>query len=89
MHDIERIRAVRAQTKYLVTLGACATAGGLQALRNGVRESAGWVAAVYASPQYIESLPESRPVSAHVKVDLEIWGCPVTREQVLGACASL
>ena len=88
-HDAERIRAVRASAKYLVTLGACATAGGLQALRNGIRESANWVADIYASPQYIESLPESRPISAHVKVDLEIWGCPVTTEQVLGATASL
>ncbi len=88
-HDIERIRAVRTSAKFLVTIGACATAGGLQALRNGVKEAASWVADIYASPEYIECLPESRPVSAHVKVDLELWGCPVTTEQVLAATASL
>lgn len=88
-HDIERIRAVRASAKYLITIGVCATAGGIQALRNGVKESASWVADLYASPQYIESLPESQPISAHVKVDLEIWGCPVTTEQVMTAAASL
>lgn len=88
-HDVERIRAVRESAKYLVTIGACATAGGLQALRNGIGESASWVADLYASPQYIDSLPESRPISAHVKVDMELWGCPVTSEQVLAATASL
>jgi coenzyme F420-reducing hydrogenase gamma subunit len=88
-HDLERIRAVRESALLLVTIGACATAGGLQALRNGLKESASWVADVYASPEYIQSLPESRPVSAHVKVDLELWGCPVTSEQVLAATADL
>jgi coenzyme F420-reducing hydrogenase gamma subunit len=86
---LERIRAVRESARYLVTIGACATAGGLQALRNGLKESAGWLADIYASPEYIRSLPESRPVSAHVKVDLELWGCPVTTEQVLAALVDL
>jgi coenzyme F420-reducing hydrogenase gamma subunit len=87
--DLERIRHVRDSARFLVTIGACATAGGLQALRNGIKESSSWVADVYASPEHIQSLPESRPVSAHVKVDLEIWGCPVNGEQVLAATAKL
>jgi sulfhydrogenase subunit delta len=87
--DLERIRTVRESAKLLVTIGACATAGGLQALRNGVKESAGWLADIYASPEYIQSLPESRPISAHVKVDLELWGCPVTTEQVFAALGDL
>lgn len=88
-NDLDRIKAVRASTKLLVTIGACATAGGLQALRNGVKQSADWVADIYASPEYIQSLPESRPISAHVKVDLELWGCPVTSKQVLDALGDL
>lgn len=87
--DLERIRAVRESARVLVTIGACATAGGLQALRNGLKESAGWIADIYATPEYIRSLPESRPVSAHVKVDLELWGCPVTTGQVLAALGDL
>ena len=87
--DLERIKAVRASAKLLVTIGACATAGGLQALRNGVKKSADWIADIYASPEYIRSLPESRPISAHVKVDLELWGCPVTSKQVLDALGDL
>jgi sulfhydrogenase subunit delta len=87
--DLERIRAVRESAGILVTMGACATAGGLQALRNGLKESAGWLADIYASPEYIQSLPESRPISAHVKVDLELWGCPVTTEQVFRSLGDL
>ena len=87
--ELERIRAVRASAGLLVTIGACATAGGLQALRNGVKDSANWISEIYASPEYIQSLPESRPISAHVKVDLELWGCPVTSRQVLTALGDL
>lgn len=87
--DLERIRAIRQTAQILVTIGACATAGGIQALRNGLANSADWVADVYASPEYIQSLPESRPVSAHVKVDLELWGCPVATEQVMTALGDL
>src|SRR5512141_36716 len=33
-HDAERIHGIRRASKLLVTIGACATAGGIQALRN-------------------------------------------------------
>jgi coenzyme F420-reducing hydrogenase gamma subunit len=81
-HDAERILAVRRQSNYLVTIGACATAGGVQALRNfvDVRE---FVAAVYASPAYISTLATSTPISAHVKVDYELRGCPINKMQLI------
>lgn len=81
-HDAERIRKVRHQSRHLVTIGACATAGGVQALRNftDVREL---VAIVYASPQYIETLATSTPISAHVPVDYELRGCPISKAQLL------
>jgi coenzyme F420-reducing hydrogenase gamma subunit len=80
--DVERIRFVRDQSKFLVTIGACATAGGVQALRNfaDVNE---FRAAVYAKPEYIEALATSTPISAHVKVDFELRGCPIDRGQLL------
>ncbi len=87
--DAERIRAVRASARYLVTLGACATAGGVQALRNGLARAADWLGEVYASPEFIRSLPDSLPVAAYVPVDLEIHGCPVSTEQVLEAVGDL
>jgi len=81
-HDAERILEVRAQSKYLVTIGACATAGGIQALRN-FADVKDFVAAVYASPEYIVTLQTSTPISAHVAVDYELHGCPINKAQLL------
>ncbi|WP_338466192.1 hypothetical protein RXV95_11500 [Novosphingobium sp. ZN18A2] len=82
LHDARRIQEVRAQSKHLVTIGACATAGGIQALRN-FADVADFVAAVYASPEYIDTLATSMPVSAHVAVDYELHGCPINKVQLL------
>jgi coenzyme F420-reducing hydrogenase gamma subunit len=81
-HDAERIREVRRQSRHLVTIGACATAGGIQALKN-FADVEGFVAAVYASPQYISTLETSTPISAHVSVDYELHGCPIDKRQLL------
>jgi coenzyme F420-reducing hydrogenase gamma subunit len=65
-----------------VTIGACATAGGIQALRNfkDVRE---FTAVVYARPDYIDTLAQSTPIAAHVPVDFELRGCPINKIQLL------
>ena len=81
-HDAERIRAIRAESRRLVTIGACATAGGIQALRNG-RDHAEMMAAVYARPDYIATLATSTGVAAHVPVDFELRGCPIDKRQLL------
>lgn len=81
-HDAERIREVRRVSKRLVTIGACATAGGIQALRNfkNVRD---FLSIVYASPEYVSTLETSTPISAHVPVDFELQGCPIDKRQLL------
>ena len=81
-HDAERIQRVRSVSKALVTIGACATAGGIQALRNygDVEEFA---RIVYASPEYLSTLDTSTPISAHVRVDFELHGCPIDKGQLL------
>ena len=81
-HDAERIREVRRQSKALVTIGACATAGGIQALKN-FADVDDFVAAVYATPGYISTLETSTPISAHVPVDFELHGCPINKAQLL------
>jgi coenzyme F420-reducing hydrogenase gamma subunit len=86
--EAERIRGIRARSHYLVVIGACATAGGLQALRN-FSSVDDWIADIYATPQYIETLATSDAISAHVPVDLELWGCPVNERQVIAAIRSL
>lgn len=86
--DIERIRRIRDNSRYLITIGACATSGGIQALRN-LGDTRDWVGAIYARPDYIETLGRSHAVSEQVKVDLELWGCPVTTRQVVAAIRAL
>lgn len=85
---LERIQRIRANSRFLITIGACATAGGLQALRN-LANGREWFAGVYAKPGYVASLDTSTPIASHVKVDLELWGCPVNGRQVLGAVRAL
>jgi sulfhydrogenase subunit delta len=81
-HDAERIHKIRNISRSLVTLGACATAGGIQALRNfsDVKE---FLSIVYAKPEYISTLEKSTAIAAHVKVDFELRGCPINKNQLV------
>ena len=74
-HDAERIQEIRRQCRYLVTIGACATAGGIQALRNWANVDE-FIRQVYATPAYIETLATSTAIADHVRVDFELRGCP-------------
>ncbi|MBK1735995.1 oxidoreductase [Halorhodospira abdelmalekii] len=81
-HDAERIRAIRSVSKRLITIGACATAGGIQALRQ-FADVTEFTRYVYAQPEWIETLASSDAIAAHVAVDYELRGCPVAKEQLL------
>jgi sulfhydrogenase subunit delta len=81
-HDAERIREVRAQSRHLITIGACATAGGIQALRN-FRDVDEFRRVVYARPDYIDTLATSTAIAEDVAVDFELRGCPIDRRQLL------
>ena len=88
-HDAARIREIRRNSKALVTIGACATAGGIQALRN-FADVAAFTSIVYARPDYISTLGSSTPISAHVPVDFELRGCPIDKRQLIEVlCAFL
>ncbi|HBN77836.1 MAG TPA: oxidoreductase [Planctomycetaceae bacterium] len=80
--DLDRIQQIRRQTDTLVTIGACATAGGIQALRNGANHDE-FMKLVYPHPEYVQSLATSTPISNHVSVDFELRGCPVDTGQLL------
>lgn len=86
-HDAEAIQRIRRQAKTLVTIGACATAGGIQALRNW-HDTAEWVRLVYAKPDFISTLKTSTPVAEHVPVDFELRGCPINKHQLLELIAA-
>ena len=81
-HDAERIHQVRRQSKVLITIGACATAGGIQALRN-FKDVKQFITVVYANPKYIETLNKSTPIADHVFVDFELRGCPINKHQLV------
>lgn len=81
-HDAERIHQVRRASKYLVTIGACATAGGIQALRN-FKDVKSFIAVVYPTPDFIETLNKSTPIADHVFVDFQLRGCPISKFQLL------
>lgn len=87
-HDAVRIRDVRARCRYLVTIGACATAGGIQALRNW-GDVAEFARHVYARPEYLSTLATSTPIADHVKVDFELRGCPVNKHQLVELISAL
>ncbi len=87
-HDRERIQRIRTHSNYLVTIGACATSGGIQALRN-LADAGAWRSMIYPHPEYLDSLDTSTGISDHVRVDLELWGCPVSSAQVVSAIRSL
>ena len=86
--DIERIHAIRKECRFLVTIGACATSGGIQALRNWGQID-DFLSAVYASPETISSLEKSTPIADHVPVDFELRGCPIDPVQLLELITSV
>jgi sulfhydrogenase subunit delta len=86
--QIEEVKEIRRMARFLVTIGACATSGGIQALRNWMADGEA-ARAVYPSPELVSSLATSTPVSDHVRVDLELPGCPIDRGQLLGTLAAI
>ena len=87
-HDALKILEIRKNSKIMISIGACATAGGIQALRNYINVS-NYVKAVYAKPEYIQTLETSTAIGDHVKVDYELRGCPINKYQLLEVLASL
>jgi sulfhydrogenase subunit delta len=87
-HDATRIQQIRKASRRLITIGACATAGGIQALRNG-RDVAEFASVVYPHPEYLDVLARSTPIRAHVTVEAELRGCPVDKAQLLEAVAAV
>ncbi len=80
--EAERIQRVRRESRTLITIGACASSGGIQALRN-FADVDEFISLVYARPNYIDTLKTSTPISDHVQVDFELQGCPINKSQLL------
>jgi sulfhydrogenase subunit delta len=85
--QVGQIKQVRKMSKLLVTIGACATSGGIQALRN-FADVNDYLRQVYPAPQHLETLAASTPISDHVPVDLQLQGCPISKHQLLGVVSA-
>lgn len=81
-HDAERIVDIREKSEVLIAIGACATSGGVQALKN-FADVDDYLSIVYAHPQYISTLANSTPIADHVPVDFELRGCPISKHQLV------
>ncbi len=86
--DRQHIQEIRSISSLLVTIGACATAGGIQALRN-FADIQDFQSIVYPSPEYIETLATSTAIAEHVTVDFELQGCPINKRQLLEVISAL
>jgi coenzyme F420-reducing hydrogenase gamma subunit len=86
-HEAELIKDIRARSKALIAIGACATSGGIQALKNGADTNA-FINAVYAHPEFINTLDTATPISDHVTVDFELRGCPISKHHMIELVAA-
>jgi len=87
-HEIERLKEIRGQAKTLIALGTCATSGGIQALRN-FADANEYAKVVYAHPEYLHYLQTATSIAEHVPVDMELWGCPINKGQLLEVLKAL
>jgi len=87
LHEARLIHDIRERSSKLITIGACATSGGIQALKNGA-DVAGFIAAVYANPAFIKTLESATPIKDHVPVDFELRGCPIAKHQLIELVAA-
>jgi coenzyme F420-reducing hydrogenase gamma subunit len=86
--DEERLRRIREQAGIVVALGACAHIGGINTIRN--RQQLEKVRKyVYGDKWEWFDAYESRPISAAVKVDYFIPGCPIDRFEFLEVVKAL
>jgi coenzyme F420-reducing hydrogenase gamma subunit len=79
--EVERLLAIRRKAKILIALGSCACFGGINQLRNRFQDQA-WVRREVYGNFPIDTEDAVRPLSAVVDIDLEIYGCPIRKDEV-------
>ncbi len=86
--DRARLEKIRANATYVVALGACATTGGLNVLKNykGVEES---MKTVYGKDYKQYETCEVQAIHDVIKVDFKVHGCPIPKQEFLEVVKSL
>jgi coenzyme F420-reducing hydrogenase gamma subunit len=79
--EIDTLKFLRSQTKFLIGLGSCATLGGIPGIIDKEKRSF-WYKKIYGEgykPRGIDALP----LTAYVPVDYLIHGCPVEKNEIV------
>jgi len=86
--DRPRLEKIRKHAKLVVALGACATTGGLNVLKNyrGIEAS---MRKVYGDAAAKYETSPAQPIEAAIKVDLKLHGCPIHKAEFLEAVKSV
>ena len=79
---VERIKGIRQKAKVLIAMGACATSGGVNYLKN-FQDLEEVRRCVYGDKANLFPTLKTMPVDQVVKVDAYMWGCPVTKGEIL------
>lgn len=88
-HEIEEIRAVRKNAQVLVALGACATHGCVNVLRNFMPMEQVRSIVYGSAKDGLDTLPQARPIADFVNVDYHLYGCPIDRKEFLSLVGSV
>ncbi|MEM2264300.1 MAG: NADH:ubiquinone oxidoreductase [Nitrososphaerota archaeon] len=75
------IKEIRNKSKILIALGSCATDGGVNIIRN-IMKNPDSVKLVYRSDFFEEITKETKPIDSIVKVDYKLSGCPISIEEL-------
>jgi coenzyme F420-reducing hydrogenase gamma subunit len=86
--DEERLKKIRERSDLLVALGTCAVWGGVAAMDRD-HDRAALLRQIYGAQGACYDATPARALHEVVKVDLNINGCPVEKDQVLAAIANL
>jgi len=86
--DRARLQDIRHRAKVVIAYGACACTGGINALKNHQDDFAEYVYGADASMPHLRS-GTARPISAAIKVDYEVLGCPMSKEELLNVLSNL
>ncbi len=89
--DLEDLKAIRKKSRMIVAIGHCAIFGGIQAMNLGDGKYMERLKKVYGDIDEVKLAKpmEAKPLSAYVKVDYVIPGCPISKEQFLNAAGKL
>lgn len=77
--QIKELKEIRTNTKYLIALGACAVEGGIPSLSNLVEKNI-IEKIMHDHPAY-KSQVKAAPLSTYVKIDFNLRGCPIDKEE--------